>query len=148
MGNIFTSLFGRKVGGTAVGNLIRNAASAATGGVLGQGNMLITQEEYDRKHLTDSEYFIKYSTQKPDAKVTVMPYLVNTVGAVAAGALENIKGLNAAGITTSNPVGSGGGPKGYLVAGAGVSTITKYLKIAIPILIGFAVILYFKTTKK
>lgn len=41
---LFKNLFKRKKGGTLVGNLIRGVANSATGGILGNGSMLIKDE--------------------------------------------------------------------------------------------------------
>jgi hypothetical protein len=57
-------LFKRKPGGTMLGNLIRGAANKASGGVLGNGSMMITQDQADLRDLTDADYVAKYGKTK------------------------------------------------------------------------------------
>ena len=60
-------LFKRKPGGTLIGNLFRKVANAATGGILGNGAGMITQEEADARDLNDYDFFAKYGYNKPGA---------------------------------------------------------------------------------
>lgn len=43
-------LFKRKPGGTVLGNLVRGAVRTATGGILGNGALMISKEQYDAKN--------------------------------------------------------------------------------------------------
>lgn len=43
-------LFKRKPGGTLLGNTLRGVTRSLTGGLLGNGALMISQEEYDRKN--------------------------------------------------------------------------------------------------
>lgn len=43
--SFLSNLFKRKPGGTVVGNLLRTVASTVTGGILGNGAMMLKQEE-------------------------------------------------------------------------------------------------------
>lgn len=64
-----TDLFARKPGGTAFGNLFRSAASFLTDGKLGGGSMMISQQEYDLKNLSDDLYGRKYGVTKQGIKI-------------------------------------------------------------------------------
>lgn len=68
-------LFKRKPGGTFVGNLLRGAANKASGGVLGNGAMMITQEQADIRDLSNDAYIAKYGKTKEG--VIVAPQSVN-----------------------------------------------------------------------
>src|SRR4051794_30840046 len=76
-------IFDRKPGGTFVGNLLRTASSAATGGVLGQGTQMISQQQYDSIHLSDADFVAKYGVTKSGAPP------VPTIGASVTGAINN-----------------------------------------------------------
>lgn len=67
-------LFKRKPGGTFFGNLLRKTAGAATGGILGNGAMMISQEDADKRDLSDSDYIAKYGMTKAGAVIpTIQP---------------------------------------------------------------------------
>lgn len=66
----FKALFKRKPGGTFLGNLVRKAASQATGGVLGKGSLKISQNEYDLKNLNDQDFTQKYGKNKTGSITT------------------------------------------------------------------------------
>lgn len=57
-------LFKRKPGGTLIGNLLRGVAKNATGGALGNGAMMISQEDADRRDLSDNDFSAKYGKTK------------------------------------------------------------------------------------
>lgn len=75
MGGI-KELFKKKPGGTFLGNALRGVVKAAAGaipvvgGTVAQmvGNGVMTQEEYDLKNLSDSDYQSKYGITKTGAK--------------------------------------------------------------------------------
>jgi hypothetical protein len=78
-------LFKRKPGGTVFGNALRGIVKAAAGAVpfigpslsqaVGNGAMMISQEEYDLRNLPDAEYQAKYGTTKTGA---VVPSITQT----------------------------------------------------------------------
>ena len=88
------SIFKRKPGGTMVGNLFRKAAGMATQGILGNGNMMISQTDSDKRDLSDADFEQKYNAKKSDVKSdgSVMKYLQEAAGAALAG----LQGYNAA----------------------------------------------------
>lgn len=56
-------LFKRKPGGTVLGNLVRGAVKTATGGILGNGALMISKEQYEAKQRgekTDNARETKY----------------------------------------------------------------------------------------
>lgn len=71
--SFISNLFKKKPGGTAIGNLFRKAANTATGGILGNGANMITQQEYDKKNITDAEYEMKYGLTKTGQYVNNQP---------------------------------------------------------------------------
>lgn len=67
--SFISKLFKRKPGGTVIGNLIRGVANTASGGVLGNGQMMITQQDADKRDLSDADYQAKYGQTKDGAIV-------------------------------------------------------------------------------
>lgn len=59
-----SNIFKQKPGGTMLGNLIRATASKATNGVLGNGAGVISQEDFDKKTLSDVEFYNRYAKTK------------------------------------------------------------------------------------
>ena len=59
-----SNVFKKKPGGTMLGNLIRTTANKATGGVLGNGASIISQEDFDKNTLTDLEFYNRYAKTK------------------------------------------------------------------------------------
>lgn len=147
---LFSKLFSRRPGGTAVGNILRTVANKATGGVLGTGAMMITQEEYDRKHLTDFEYYTKYGKNKPETNPTVLPYLTQAAGAVLAGAATSLHSFNQAGAnaqTAQQYAETGATTTQQLVSGAAISQSSKLMQVIIIIAAFAAAFLIFKKIK-
>ena len=62
--SFFGNIFKKKPGGTGLGNLIRGVVSKATGGALGTGKGIISQQDYDKKILPDVEYYSRYGQTK------------------------------------------------------------------------------------
>lgn len=79
-------LFKRKPGGTTFGNVVRTVVSAYTGGALGQGSMMISQLDADKRDMSDDGFYKKYGVLKKDAT----PQNVRVIG--------NADALNATGI--------------------------------------------------
>ena len=74
-------LFKRKPGGTVVGNLLRGAASATTGGLLGRGAMMLKEGETTEK-----------SNAKLASKAGAAAMAFNNAGASTSGGTEkNVK---------------------------------------------------------
>jgi hypothetical protein len=65
----FQDLFKRQVGGTKLGNIIRDIANKESGGVIGNGAMMISVKEYDLKNLSESDYIAKYAKTKTGVPV-------------------------------------------------------------------------------
>lgn len=95
-------IFKRKPGGTMVGNLIRGAAKTAVntfvpgaGALIGNGAMMITQEQADLRDLSDHDYMAKYGVAKDGTvpRPTVVPALAQTAGALFAGGLPAVAAL-------------------------------------------------------
>lgn len=59
-----SNVFKKKPGGTMLGNLVRGAANKATGGVLGNGAGIISQEDFDKTTLSDVEFYNRYAKTK------------------------------------------------------------------------------------
>lgn len=59
-----STVFKKKPGGTMVGNLLRTTANRASGGVLGNGASIISQEDFDKNTLTDLEFYNRYAKTK------------------------------------------------------------------------------------
>lgn len=77
--SFFADLFAPIPGGTPVGNKIRDVANELSGGLLGNGAMIISQTDYDIKNLSDSDYIAKYGKTKtgvPVAGVTPNPNIM------------------------------------------------------------------------
>lgn len=81
------NIFKRKPGGTFVGNLLRKTANTVAGAIpfvggiaskiVGQGAMMISQEEADKRDLSDEDYYNKYGQYK-DGRVK--PPIFNEAG--------------------------------------------------------------------
>lgn len=67
--SFFKNLFKRKPGGTFFGNLLRGVANKATGGLLGNGAMMISQEDADKRDLSDADFIAKYGKTKTNVPV-------------------------------------------------------------------------------
>lgn len=81
-----------KAGGTTGGNLLRDLASSLTGGLLGSGSMIKTQQQIDAKTMTDQEFFQKYGV----ARSTVQqPNIFGSIGSI----FENVPKLSGDGST-------------------------------------------------
>lgn len=143
---LLQNIFGRKPGGTFVGNLIRSAASTATGGVLGQGQMKITQEEYDRKNLSDVAYYNKYGVAKSGTSPSVLPYLQQAAGAAISGAIGGVGVFNSTGANASNTVG------GNFNSNAGVGTAkaesVNLISLLVPVGVIIGLTIYILKLKK
>jgi hypothetical protein len=61
-------LFKRKPGGTLVGNLLRGVAKGASGGILGNGGMMISQFDADKRDLSDDDFKKRYGYAKNDQR--------------------------------------------------------------------------------
>lgn len=59
-----SNIFKKKPGGTVVGNLIRGVVNKASSGVLGTGAGMISQKDYDKRVLTDVEFYSRYGETK------------------------------------------------------------------------------------
>ncbi|WP_143306855.1 hypothetical protein [Chitinophaga vietnamensis] len=130
------NLFKRKPGGTFFGNLLRKTANTVAGAIpfvggiaskiVGQGAMMISQEEADKRDLSDADYVAKYGQMKDGRPASVLnPAGQQLLATAATGA---VAGANAA-VTTLNTANA-----------VGVSPdVWKYLKwlpaIALAILI-------------
>ncbi|MBS1570973.1 MAG: hypothetical protein JST62_01055 [Bacteroidetes bacterium] len=143
---LLQNIFGRKPGGTFVGNLIRNAASTATGGVLGQGQMKITQEEFDRKNLSDVAYYNKYGVSKPGANPSVLPYLQQAAGAAISGAVGGIGVFNSTGANASNI--NGGNFSSNTNIGISKAESVNFLSLLVPLLVIVGLTIYILKLKK
>jgi hypothetical protein len=77
-----SNLFKRKPGGTVIGNLFRGVASAASGGILGNGAMMISQQDADKRDLTDADYEKKYSQTKAGVPVQAQTVVDPNTGQV------------------------------------------------------------------
>jgi hypothetical protein len=66
----FWDIFTRQPGGTDAGNLLRAVSSDLSGGLLGQGDMLISQQEYDARHMSDAEFLVKYGVARSTIPLT------------------------------------------------------------------------------
>jgi hypothetical protein len=88
-------LFKRKPGGTLVGNLIRGAVKAipVVGGYLGNGGMMISQQDADKRDMSDSEYRAKYGVEKDGRPVSVVPQIAQQVGAVLGAGVTGLQNL-------------------------------------------------------
>lgn len=105
-----SNIFKRKPGGTFVGNLLRKTANTVAGAipfvggiaskVVGQGAMMITQEQADKRDLSDEDYYNKYGQYK-DGRVK--PPVFNDAGQQLLGtaAIGAVAGADAA-VTTLN----------------------------------------------
>lgn len=80
------NLFKRKPGGTVIGNLLRTTAKTMTGGFLGNGTMMISQEDADKRDLSDAEFQAKYGKTKNNVILPAMSKLAATNQANAAAA--------------------------------------------------------------
>ncbi|MEZ2445928.1 hypothetical protein AB6805_29640 [Chitinophaga sp. RCC_12] len=104
------NLFKRKPGGTVLGNILRKTGSTVAGiipfvggvasKIVGQGAMMISQEDADKRDLSDADFMAKYGVQKDGRPIPVFntagQTLLTTAGAGAvAGANAAITGLEA-----------------------------------------------------
>ncbi len=104
------NLFKRKPGGTVLGNILRKTANTVAGvipfvggvasKIVGQGAMMISQEDADKRDLSDADYVAKYGVLKDGRAPSVLnsagQTLLATAGAGAiAGANTAIAGLEA-----------------------------------------------------
>lgn len=71
--SFLSNLFKRKVGGTAVGNALRVFAGAYTGGAMGNGRMMITDLEADKRDLSEADFVTKYGMTKALAVPGTLP---------------------------------------------------------------------------
>lgn len=143
-------LFSRKVGGTLFGNILRGAASGATGGILGQGAMKITQEEADRRDMSDAQYLSVYGVNKSGVNPSVLPYLQQVGGAILAGGATGIMGLNNAGVNSSSSqnTNTNSSWNNGLNQGATNSLMGQYLKYIVPVIsVVVLIVLYVKMKK-
>lgn len=72
--SLLANVFKRKPGGTLLGNALRKVVKTAAGYIpgvgpivsqfVGNGTMMISQEEYDLKNLSDADYQAKYAKSK------------------------------------------------------------------------------------
>jgi hypothetical protein len=137
---LFKGLFKRKVGGTFLGNLVRGVTNKVSGGVLGNGGMMITQEDADKRDLSEDAYLQKYGITKTGATPIrpILPEIKAQIGAATLGALDGINNYQQSG-QTGNSFASG-------------ATISKYTQIGktIGIAIGaiLAVLMIIKLVKK
>lgn len=68
--SFFDDIFGKSLpGGTPAGNLLRKVSRDISGGVLGNGAMLISQVDYDQQNLSDADYVAKYGKTKTGVTV-------------------------------------------------------------------------------
>lgn len=58
------NIFKRKPGGTLIGNALRSVASKLTGGIIGDDFLKISQEDADKRDLTDDQFAAKYGKTK------------------------------------------------------------------------------------
>lgn len=100
-------LFKRKPGGTMVGNLLRAGVRTATGGILGNGALMISKEEYEAKNRGE-----KTSNEREKN------YLLETAGAGLAG-IDNKEKTN----TMIDKIKQGGAKSMMYVAGVVVGII-------------------------
>lgn len=91
LGNIFK----RKPGGTFFGNLIRGAVKAVpvVGGALGNGGMMISQQDADKRDMSDADYAAKYGVQKDGKAPSVVPQMMQQLGAVAGAGIPGLQAL-------------------------------------------------------
>ncbi|MBO9731165.1 MAG: hypothetical protein J7623_21180 [Chitinophaga sp.] len=104
------NLFKRKPGGTFMGNLLRKTANTVAGAIpfvggiaskiVGQGAMMISQEEADKRDLSDADYMTKYGQQKDGRPIPVFnpagqTLLATAAGGAVAGANAAVSGLEA-----------------------------------------------------
>ena len=110
---LFGDIFKRKPGGTFVGNLLRGGAKAVAnvfvpggGALVGNGAMMITQEDADKRDLTDAQFIAKYGL----TKAGLPPQngaLKETFGAALNGAINGVNNLNNAGLSPTGTITSG-----------------------------------------
>lgn len=123
-------LFNRKPGGTFFGNLIRGVAKTAVGvvpgvggalsNVIGNGAMMISQEDADKRDLSEADYQAKYGKKKDGTAIPVLnQYGQGLLNSGLAGALA---GTSAFTSTVQSPVDA---------AHAGDNFIEKYWKYII-----------------
>lgn len=130
--SFFSNLFKRKPGGTFVGNLIRGAVKSVpvVGGLLGNGAMMISQVDADKRDLSDADFEAKYNATKSNVASdgSISAYLRETLGAAAAGAVN--------GVQTYQAVQGNNLPESGTLNSGAQKTI---FGMAIPQVIGFAV---------
>lgn len=139
------NLFKRKPGGTMVGNLIRGAVKAVpvVGSLFGNGAMMITPVDADKRDLSDQDFEAKYGATKDNVKSdgSVIAYLRETLGAAAYGAVQGVHNYQAA---QGNNLPANGG----FVSGAKKSAIMQYLPYILGGSIGLIGLLFFIFKRK
>lgn len=95
-----SDIFKRKPGGTAVGNILRSLSSSLTDGKLGSGANMISQQEYDYKNLSDSDFARRYGYNKAGVRVGVPDPSFRTPAEYAAGAFPSSVPSSVAGVVT------------------------------------------------
>lgn len=64
MATILSHLFMKQVGGTPIGNAIRNFVNKGTDGLLGAGSGVLTEKQGDLRDLSDAAFLAKYGMTK------------------------------------------------------------------------------------
>ncbi len=122
---LFSGIFKRKPGGTMFGNLLRGVAHQASGGVLGNGVMMISQEDAGKR-------------DNAGIQPNVNPYLQQATGAFLHGGATGLNNLNQTGTNASNTYG---GTFASNAQAGGIKSVAmqygKYLVIIAGVLVFF-----------
>ncbi|PSL43412.1 hypothetical protein CLV51_108101 [Chitinophaga niastensis] len=136
------NLFKRKPGGTLLGNILRKTGSTVAGiipfvggvasKIVGQGAMMISQEDADKRDMSDSDYQAKYGVQKDGRAIPVF----NTAGQtlLTTAGLGAVSGASAA-VTSLEAANA--------AKDAGIWTYLKWLPV-----VGLALLIYKVYTNK
>lgn len=101
---LFKNIFKRKPGGTFVGNMIRGAVKnvPVVGGFLGNGQMMISEEDADKRDLSDADFEAKYGKKKDGRPISALPGFVQQVGAVLGSGLPGLGNMEAGPVKYAN----------------------------------------------